>query len=261
MRACHEIACQANARMGCDSRLPYRQNIVHVAARTEASVKVYGVVSRKGGSAKSLSARSFAVQAAIDGQRAAIIDLDPQQTCMLWAKRRPHLAPSVESVADRNIDAALTALKGRGAQIVLLDTPPHNQPLINLAVQASTGCIITTGTGPEDVEQVGPIVEIVRAFGRPAAILLCRTQPRTSTLSLARAALSTFGVPICPVAITQSVAHVYAAAEGLTASEREPKSKPAAEIEEAWRWIERTMASGTSAGELSDLGAVRARKA
>lgn len=235
--------------------------MVHVAARTEASVKVYGVVSRKGGSAKSLSARSFAVQAAIDGQRAAIIDLDPQQTCMLWAKRRPHLAPSVESVADRNIDAALTALKGRGAQIVLLDTPPHNQPLINLAVQASTGCIITTGTGPEDVEQVGPIVEIVRAFGRPAAILLCRTQPRTSALSLARAALSTFGVPICPVAITQSVAHVYAAAEGLTASEREPKSKPAAEIEEAWRWIERTMASGTSAGELSDLGAVRARKA
>ena len=225
-------------------------------------MKVYGVVSRKGGSAKSLSARSFAVQAAINGQRAAIIDLDPQQTCMLWAKRRPHLAPSVESVAERNIEAALMALKGRGAQIVLLDTPPHNQPLINLAVEASTACIITTGTGPEDVEQVGPVVEeIVRAFGRPTAILLCRTQPRTSALPLARAALSTFGVPICPVAITQSVAHVYAAAEGLTVSEREPKSKAAAEIEEAWRSIERTMASGTSAGELSNLSAGHTQQA
>jgi hypothetical protein len=33
------------------------------------------------------------------------------------------------------------------------------------------------------------VVEIVRAFQRPAAIMLCRTQPRTSALSLARAAL------------------------------------------------------------------------
>jgi chromosome partitioning protein len=224
-------------------------------------MNVVSVISRKGGSAKSLSVRSFAVQAAIAGQRSAILDLDPQQTCVLWGKRRPHAAPAVEAIGDRSVQAALEAMKGRGAQSVWLDTPPHNQPLINLAVQAATACVITTGTGPEDVEQVGPVVEIIRAIKRPVVILLCRTQPRTSALPLARAALSTFGVPICPVAITQSVAHVYASAEGLTASEREPSSKAATEIEQAFNWIERELLNGTRASELPDLGATRAARA
>jgi hypothetical protein len=57
------------------------------------------------------------------------------------------------------------------------------------------------------------------------------------------------------------VAHVYAAAEGLTASERDPKSKAAAEIEQAFDWVERNLTHGTRTRELSDLGAARAGKA
>lgn len=222
---------------------------------------IIAILGRKGGVAKSTTARSLAVQASIAGKRSAILDLDPQQTCVLWSKRRPHPAPAVEAIGEKNIDTALAAMRGRGAEWVALDTPPHNQPIMNLAIKAATACLIVTGTGPEEVEQVGPVVEIVRAFQRPAAIMLCRTQPRTSALSLARAALAAFGVPIVPVAITQGVVHVYAAAEGLTASEREPKSKAAAEIEQAFDWIERNLTHGTRTRELSDLGTARAGKA
>jgi chromosome partitioning protein len=219
-------------------------------------VRVIAILSRKGGTAKSTTARSLAVQAAINGHASAILDLDPQATSVLWAGRRPHPAPTVEALGERQLTAVLAAMRGRGAQRVFLDTAPHNQPLMNLATVSADACIITTGTGPDEVEQVGPVVEIVRKVGKPVAILLCRTQPRTSALVLARAALSAFGVPIIPTAITQTIVHVYAAAEGLTASEREPKGKAADEIAQAYKWIEGTLLNGAQSGELPDTGKV-----
>ena len=61
-------------------------------------MKTLTICARKGGVSKSLCTRSFAVQAAIAGLRSAILDLDPQETSVLWSKRRPHPAPAVEGI-------------------------------------------------------------------------------------------------------------------------------------------------------------------
>ena len=42
---------------------------------------------------------------------------------------------------------------------------------------------------------------------------------------------------LCSTAITQLVTHPYASAEGLTAQEREPDGKAAAELGEVWKWL------------------------
>ena len=125
---------------------------------------------------------------------------------------------------------------------------------MNIAMEAADACLIPTGTGPEEVEQVAAVVDIARRLRIPTAIILCRTQPRVTTTALARSALATFGLPICPVAISQAVVHVYSAAEGLTASEREPNSRAAEEIKLAYNWIEENLFDVKESGELRHVG-------
>jgi chromosome partitioning protein len=55
---------------------------------------VLAVVARKGGVGKSTLARSLAVQALLDGQKAAIIDTDEQATSLKWSRRKES-APAV----------------------------------------------------------------------------------------------------------------------------------------------------------------------
>lgn len=197
---------------------------------------VLAVLAQKGGSGKSWSARSFAVAALIAGRKVSIIDADQQGTCVSWQKRRPHAAPTVKATGKQSIPELVAEFKKAKADLCIIDTPPYSQPLINLAAQHATACLLVTGVGIEDLEAVAPIAAIVKALKKPAVILINKAN-RNATLGLARAALGTFGLPICPVAISQLVAHQYASSEGLSAQEYDPNSKAADEIGQAYAYL------------------------
>jgi len=198
---------------------------------------VVSILAQKGGVGKSMLARSLAVQGLMDGRKTALLDADPQGTVIAWGKRRKPDAPAVVPLGADSIANLLAELQGRGADMVVIDTPPHSQPIINLAATASSLALIVTGPYPEDLEQVGAVTGIIRTLGKQAAIVLNKTPPRSQALTLARSALATFAIPLCPTALTQLVTHPYASAEGLTAQEREPGSKAAAELGEVWKWL------------------------
>jgi len=198
---------------------------------------IISILAQKGGVGKSMLARSLAVQGLMDGRRAALIDADPQGTVTAWGKRRKLGVPTVLELGGSTLTDLLADLQGRGAEIVIIDTPPHSQPIINLAAGVSSLALIVTGPYPEDLEQVGAVTSIVKNLGKPTAILLNKTPPRAQALTLARSALATFALPTCPTAITQLVTHPYASAEGLTAQEREPGGKAATELGEVWQWL------------------------
>jgi chromosome partitioning protein len=199
-------------------------------------LKVIAILARKGGVGKGLLARSIAVSGLIHGMKTAICDTDPQGSCLAWGKRREEPAPTIEGM-DQPLGAKLALLKKLGADLVLIDTPPSIQPAINLAAANADLCLIVSGVGPEDVEAVGATADIVRSLKKPSAIILNRCPSRAQSVSMARAALTTFHLPVCPVALTQLVAHQYASADGLTASELEPNGKAARELEALWKWI------------------------
>ena len=206
-------------------------------------MKVLAILSSKGGVGKSALARSLAVAALIDGRRSAIIDADEQGTVTAWGKRRRHPAPAVLPLGGRTIEAATADLKGRGAEFVTVDTPPHARPLISIAAETADACLIVAGPYPEDLEAVASVARIVTGLTKPAAIVLNKTPSRAAATSLARAALATFQIPVCPTAITQLVVHPYASAAGETAQELEPDGKGASEIAAVFAWLkERSMA-------------------
>lgn len=197
---------------------------------------VLAILAQKGGVGKSMLARSLAVQGLMDGMKAAILDADPQGTVVSWSRRRQAAAPTVVSLGGQHLAAAILDLKARGADLVVIDTPPHAQPVISMAAAADVALLVT-GPYPEDLEQVGVVAGIVRGLGKPAGIVLNKTPPKAHALTLARTALAVFNMPLCPAAITQLVSHPYASAEGMTAQEWEPGSRAATELDQLWAWM------------------------
>src|SRR6185312_17123668 len=120
-------------------------------------MQIFSVLARKGGVGKSLIVRSLAVQALIDGRKAAILDADPQETIISWSRRREPTAPFVTGLGSRLMRDALSEIEDRGGDIVFIDTPPHAQPTINIAAEVADACLLVTGPYPEDLEQVGTV--------------------------------------------------------------------------------------------------------
>jgi chromosome partitioning protein len=198
---------------------------------------VLAVLAQKGGVGKSTLARAIAVQALIEGHRAAIIDADPQGTSLKWAKRREAAAPAVVALGEATLPERLAELKARGADFIVIDTPPHAQPIISLAAELADAALIVTQPYPDDLQEVGVPAAILARLGKPAAIILNNTPSRAQAVTMARGALAAFPMPTCPIAITHLMAHPYASAEGQTAQEREPKGKAATELAEVWAWL------------------------
>jgi chromosome partitioning protein len=198
---------------------------------------VLSLLSRKGGTGKSTLCRAIAVEGLRHRRKVGIIDADEQGTVTLWGRRRPHAAPSILSTAAGTIDKHLAELRKAGADLAVIDTPPNVQPIINLAIGKADSSVIVSGVFPDDLEQVAVLAELLRKLKKPAGIVLNRTPSRAAALNLARAALATFGMPICPQAVSQLVAHPYASASGLTASEWEPDGKGARELAGVWSWL------------------------
>ena len=105
--------------------------------------------------------------------------------------------------------------------------------------EAATACLIVTGAFLEELETVATVATIAKALKKPSAIVLNRVG-RSHALTLARTALGTFGLPVCPTAMAQLITHAYASAEGETANEREPTGKAAQEVTTVYLWLKKT---------------------
>ena len=166
-----------------------------------------------------------------------MLDVDVQGTSSLWGKRREGTAPAVVHAGGKSVDSHLAELKKKGAQLVIIDTPPSVHPVINASVQAATSCLIVTEALPESLEQVGAMATLVANVDKPKGILITRVPTRSSALTMAKSVLTAFSIPVCPTPMTSLIAHSYAAAEGQTIQEYAPSSKGSTEMQDIWKWL------------------------
>ena len=203
-------------------------------------MKVLALLSRKGGTGKSTLSRSIAVAALLDGRSVGVVDSDEQASLFKWGERRPHVEPKILHTSKGTVKQHIATFRKAGADLTVIDTPPNVQPIINLAVAEADAALIVTGVFFDDLEQVAVLVDMLKRLKKPSAIVLNRTPTRAAALTLARNALSTFNIPICPHTISLLVTHPYAGAEGLTANEREPGGRGAEEISKLWAWLKKS---------------------
>src|SRR5262250_3263752 len=93
-------------------------------------MKVWSIVSQKGGSGNTTLALHLAIAAA-KHQKVLVIDLDPQQSAERWHAIRQRATgskddPSVAAGPYQKLPDMLKTAHRLGAELVLIDTPPSS---------------------------------------------------------------------------------------------------------------------------------------
>jgi chromosome partitioning protein len=209
-------------------------------------MRVIVIAAQKGGVGKSTLAQCLAVEALKEGRRAAIVDMDPQQSVVRWGARRLAngiLVPAVVPAAEKAIRTVVNGLRDQGAAVVVIDTPPLVTPQLNAALEIAEGVVLVTRPNPMDLDALLETWAITQRLKKMASAIITQAPPaaqRARALKLSMGRLEKVGVPTCPSVLSYTLSYPYAQAEALTVQEREPSGKARAEMAEVWAWLKRT---------------------
>jgi chromosome partitioning protein len=196
-------------------------------------VPAIALLSQKGGAGKT----TLAVHLAVASGDSLIIDTDKQKSAAGWWREREAQLPELVIAEAQSAPKALAATK---RQWVFIDTPPRHEEALKAVCAVSDFILIPARPSILDLRAIADTVELVN--GKAAVIVLnsCpanRGFGEASVVAEARRALSVYGLPVCPVAVSQRVAFSHALNGGLAVTEFEPEGKAAGEIRKLWEWL------------------------
>jgi chromosome partitioning protein len=200
-------------------------------------MKVVSLSSRKGGAGKSTICVHLAVAAEAVGLRTAIFDLDPQASAALWADHRGEAIPAVVPAQAPRLKSLLQQAVDGGADLVLLDTPPHADGVSADAGAVANVILIPCRPSAFDLDAIGATVRLAQASKKPCWVIISAAPTQGSEVAETRLALESAGVPVAPIVIHQRKAFSARAHQGRTAGEIEPDGKAAGEIKALLHWL------------------------
>lgn len=200
-------------------------------------MKILGLISQKGGVAKTTLATALAVSAEQAGKTTAIFDLDPQASAAFWKDTRKAETPAVLALPAARLAHMLKAATDAGTDLAIIDTPPFAKDIAFEAAQAADFILIPTRPAVLDVMAMSKTIELVGHYSKPSAVVLtfCPTQGREVSDTIE--AVKQLGAQIVPVKIHHRVAYSRAQQTGLTAQELETDGKAAAELKQLWEYV------------------------
>jgi chromosome partitioning protein len=191
------------------------------------------LLSQKGGTGKT----TLAVHLAVASGDALVIDTDKQKSAAGWWREREGDLPELVTASSQNVPKAISVTS---RQWVFIDTPPHAEEALRAVCAAADFILIPTRPAILDLRAIADSVRLVN--GKAAVIVLNSCPPdrgfaEAGIVTEARRALSVYGLPVCPVAVSQRVAFSHALTGGLAVTEFEPEGKAAREIRKLWEWL------------------------
>ena len=193
------------------------------------------LVAQKGGVGKAFVARYLAV--AFGRQP---LDMDPQASAALWAKRREAEQPEVISTVLPFLGDTLKAAQ-ESVDLVLIDTPPKNADVAIAAAHVSDLIIVPCRAQIDDSETLSATKQILDVTGDARTfVLLNGVPPHLARREAAAAAITGHPeapFPVCPHAFGHRAAFGDSSVLGLTPQEYEPKGKAAKDIENVHKYV------------------------
>jgi len=191
------------------------------------------IAQQKGGAGKTTLAAHLALAWART-RRVAVVDIDPQGSLAAWftlrrERKRAGAAIEVAAVGGWRV-AGEVERQARTHDIVLIDSPPHAETEARVAVRAAGLVLVPVQPSPMDVWATKPTLDLARAEGVPALLVLNRVPARANLTDLMATALAALGVPVAETRIGNRVALAAALAEGKGIHETAPRSEAAKEI-------------------------------
>jgi chromosome partitioning protein len=209
-------------------------------------MKMLGIIAQKGGTGKTTLSVHLAVQATLDGMRVLVLDMDPQASATAWWKRRRDQSPALLQGQGDALPGILEQARGQNFDLVIADTAPHSSADSSRCAEHSDHVIIPTRPAILDLDAIGATTGIVSQVRSSTAIVLNACPPpklfgETHIVREAREALKLYGLPVCPVAISQRAALSHALIDGRAVAEFDVGGKAAREISLLWDVIKRDM--------------------
>ena len=191
------------------------------------------LLSQKGGAGKTTLAVHLAV-ACGDG---LIIDTDKQKSSAGWWRGRKGELPELVIASGQSVPKAIAS---SSRQWVFIDTPPRHEEALRAVCAAADFILIPARPSILDLRAIADTVGLVNG---KAAVIVLNSVPigrgfgEAGIVTEARRALAVYGLPVCPVAVSQRVAYSHALNGGLAVTEFEPEGKAAGEIRKLWEWL------------------------
>jgi chromosome partitioning protein len=201
-------------------------------------MQTISIISQKGGAGKTTLALHLATAAAAAGLVTLVVDTDPQATACKWHIWRGGLEPDV-------IDCASHALLSRkleqaselGADLAIIDTPPHADIMAREACRAAGLLLIPCRPRAFDLDAIQPTADLVRASNKLAFVIFMAGHTHSPLVYReAEELINIFSLTVAPVMLPERAAFHHSVGLGRTAQEIEPKGKAAKEVENLWRW-------------------------
>lgn len=206
-------------------------------------MKTVAIISQKGGAGKTTLALHLAVAAQSAGIVTLILDADPQATASTWSTWRQAAEPEVIDCASPPLLAKKLAMaEAAGAELVIIDTPPHADSMSAAACRAADLVLVPCRPRGFDLAAVQTTADLVKASGKPGFVVFTAGPARAPRLyAEAGELIAEFGLQLAPVTMSERAAYHHATSSGRTAGEVDPAGKAAAEVSALWTWTrERT---------------------
>lgn len=195
------------------------------------------IVSQKGGSGKTTLAVHLATAATAAGKVACIIDTDPQATAAAWGDWRGGADPEVITTPPSRLAKTIEDAAKLGADVIVIDTPPHADAAAREAVKAADLVLIPTRPRAFDLHAIQTTAELIRHAGKPAFVVFNAAPARGAQLfAEASAIVAELGMAVCPVTFADRAAFHHSTGAGKVANETDPQGKAAAEAAALWQW-------------------------
>ncbi len=196
---------------------------------------VITIAQRKGGAGKTTLAAQLAVTWVRQGARVAVLDIDPQGSLAAWVDlRRARLGPGAIGFDFAALPGWRAAQwiedRARGADLVVIDGPPHAETETRIAVRAAELVLIPVQPSPLDLWATEATLKMAGDERRRPLVVLNRVPPRSGLTDRIAADLAAMGAPIAATRIGNRVALVRAMASGLGVVESAGTSRAANEI-------------------------------
>lgn len=196
------------------------------------------IISQKGGAGKTTLALHLAAAAECAGYTALVIDLDPQATASQWAAWREDRPPIVIDSAPPRLLSKIEQATKKGADLIVIDTPPHADSAASAAVEAADLVLIPCRPSAFDLAAVKTTASLVKIRNKPAFIVFTAGSPTAPRMyEEATQLVKDYGLEVCPHIIADRAAFRHAAADGKTAMEIEPSGKAAGEVRRIYTWV------------------------
>ena len=200
-------------------------------------MKTLALISQKGGSGKTTLAVHLAVCAIQEGKAVALIDLDPQASCLDWFQARDtqNELAAIQAKAEQLPELLKQAKKG-GVDLVILDTAPHSDNSAALTAKLADFVLVPCRPSRPDMKAVASTVAILQRAKARYSIILNAVPLGSRTLE-AQEVLKGQGFNVMNISISRRVALDYALDDGRSVHEYEPEGKAAQEIAELYQTI------------------------